>query len=278
MINWSPMRRFRAVAAVCLALAGCSKGGDAVLASVGRAEVTRSEFERKLNDVASEYQTYLMTPDGRRQFFNILLREKLMLAAAQESAVAGSTEFREEITRFEAEQRDRNREYREYLLAKMWLDALRKDGIIAASDEEVDGYYDKYPKEVSLRHILVSSPEEAKALVKQLRGGANFKALAKTKSVDPETSGEGGAVPPFIYGELLPELGDVAFQMKIGEIAGPVRSQFGYHIVKKESEKILARAAVKERVRRLLEKQKLDKHLESLRARYPVKIVDPQFQ
>lgn len=277
MINFPSMRSGIAVF-LLLSASGCSRGEGKVLASVGSASVTRSEFERKLSDVAQAYRSYLMTPDGRRQFFDILVREKLMLAAASDSAVAGSREFRDEMERFDAEQKQRLKEYREYLLTKMWIDALRRDGTIAVGEPEVNAYYDKHPKEVSLRHILVSGPEEAKAVVKQLRSGASFKTLAKAKSEDAETASEGGVVPPFIYGELLPELGDVAFQMRVGEIAGPVRSRFGYHIVKKESERTLPREKARDRVRRLLEKKKLDQHLEAMRPRYPVRILDPQFQ
>lgn len=257
---------------------GCSGDDGRVLGSVGRAQITRPEFERKLNDVAQEYQSYLMTPDGRRQFFNILVREKLILAAAQDSPVPQSREFRDELDRFETDQRERLREYREHLLSQMWREALRRDGTLAVSDGEVDSYYEQHPREVALRHILVSTPEEAKTVVQQLRAGASFKALAKTRSVDAETAASGGEVPPFIYGELLPELGDVAFAMKQGEIAGPVRSQFGYHIVKKETERRLPREKLRERIRRLLENKKLDQHLESLQPRYAVKIHDPQFR
>lgn len=268
--------RYLLTASALFFLSGCSRGD--VLASVGSAQVTKAEFDRKLSDVAQEYQTYLMTPAGRRQFFDILVREKLMLAAASDSRVARSSEFKDAMAKFDAEQKQRLKEYREYLLTKMWLEELRQDGVISVTDAEVDLYYREHPKEVSVRHILVSGAEEAKSLVKQLRSGSNFKALAKSKSIDAETAANGGEVPPFLFGELLPELGDVAFQMRVGEIAGPVRSRFGYHIVRKESERTLSKDQAKDRVRRLLEKKKLDQHLEALRPRYPVRILDPQFQ
>jgi peptidyl-prolyl cis-trans isomerase C len=260
-----------------VSIAGCSRGGK-VLASVGSAEVTRAEYERKLTEVSPEYQSYLMTPAGRRQFFDILVREKLMLAAASDSPVVRSSDFRTEMDRFDAEQQQRQKEHREYVLTRMWIEQLRKDGVIASSDAEVDAYYQKHPKEVTVRHILLGGPEEAKVLVQQLRAGANFKALAKAKSMDAETAASGGEVQPFMYGELLPQLADVAFTMKVGETAGPVRSEFGYHIVRKESEKTLPKEQARDRIRRLLEKKKLDQHLEGLRPRYPVRILDPKFQ
>jgi len=251
---------------------GCSKAEDSVLASVGSTRITRSEFQRRLQDVAQEYQGYLMTPQGRRQFLNVLIREKLVLAAAQESPVSRSPEFKAELDRFRAEQEGRYQEYRDYLLSKMWIEALRSDGTIHVTDKEVEAYYRKHPREVMVRHILVSSPEEGKLLVQKLRAGASFKNLAQARSLDVETASRGGSVPPFLYGELLPELGEVAFQMRTGEIAGPVRSQFGYHIVRKDGERPVALDKARERLRRLLEKQKLDGYLEQMRTRYPVHI------
>src|SRR5512135_283087 len=133
------MRAATAVVPLLLLAAGCSRGD--VLASVGSAQVTKAEFDRKLSDVAQEYQSYLMTPAGRRQFFDILVREKLMLAAATDSPVARSAEFRDEMERFGAEQQRRLKDYHEYLLTKMWIEAQRRDGAIAVSDAEVEAYY-----------------------------------------------------------------------------------------------------------------------------------------
>lgn len=258
-------------------LGGC-RPSEPLVAKVGPEKITVSEFQKKLTSVAPEYQNYLLTPSGRRQFVEVLAREKLILLAAQNSPAAQSSELRQELERMQEEQRQRLQEYREYLLTKIWLEDLRKEGELAVSQEELEEYHRKHPSEVILHHILLSSPEEAELVYKRLRRGESFSELARRKSLDVETSRKGGRLPPFMFGEILPELVDVAFQMRVGEYSGVVRSKFGYHILRKDAQRNVAFTQARDRIRKILEKEKLDRHLESLQSKYPVEIIDAQIQ
>lgn len=261
-----------------LAFLGGCKPSEPMVARVGPKKITVSEFQKKLTSVAPEYQNYLLTPSGRRQFVEVLAREKLILLAAQNSSAAQSSELQQEVEKMQEEQRQRLEEYKEYLLTKIWLDDLRKKGDLAVSREETEEYYRKHPNEVILHHILLSNPEEAEMVYKRLRRGEGFSELARRKSLDVETSRKGGRLPPFMFGEILPELVDVAFQMRVGEFSGVVRSKFGYHILRKDGERKLDFQQSQERIQRLLEKEKLDRYLESLQSKYPVEIIDAQIQ
>lgn len=260
-----------------LALAACS-GRDPVLAKVGKLKITTSEFQRKLGEVAPEYQNYVQTPHGRRQFLDVLIREKMILAAASDSGVQKSPEYGRQLAELKAEAEERLREGREYLLTQLWLDDLRKKGIVSVTDDEVHKYYQEHPLEIEVRHILLPGPEEAGAVLKMVRRG-DFAKIAKEKSLDAETASEGGLMRPAMYGEVIPELEDVVFspQTKLGQIVGPVRSKFGYHIMRKESERRLPFAQAEDRIRKVLEKQKLDQYLQSMQARYPVEVINAQF-
>ena len=198
------------LAAAALAL-GCRPSSETVVAKVGAMKITQSEFRRKLGEVAQNYQNYVLTPNGRRQFLDVLIREKMVLAAAQASEVPRSAEFRAQLERLRAEEEERAKESREYLLTKLWLDDLRQRGALKLSEDEVRGHHRKYPIEVDLRHILVAAPGEAEALAKKVRGGANFAQLAKSNSLDAATAADGGRMQPAIYGEIIPDLEDVAF-------------------------------------------------------------------
>ncbi|OGS01967.1 MAG: hypothetical protein A3G41_01930 [Elusimicrobia bacterium RIFCSPLOWO2_12_FULL_59_9] len=258
-------------------LAGGCRPGHKALARVGPLTITQEEFERKLNDVSPEYQNYLKAPSGRRQFLDVLIREKMILAAARDSEVPGSPGYRTEIKNMEEEQRQRLEEFKDYLLTKLWLESLKERSLLKVSDGEVVDYHRQHPNEVKLYHILVGSVEEADQIYRQVRAGANFQKLARTKSLDAETASQGGALPAFIYGEILPELDDVAFRMKPNEISGVIRSKFGYHIIHKEWEKQAPLDLVKNRIRKLLEKNKLDAHLASVQDKYPVEVLDEEF-
>ncbi|WP_265517553.1 peptidylprolyl isomerase [Nitratireductor luteus] len=108
------------------------------------------------------------------------------------------------------------------------------------SDEAVRARYDEEvakmnpPEEVQARHILVATEEEAKAIIQQLEEGGDFAEIAKEKSSDGSAS-EGGDLGYFTKGRMVPEFEEAAFALEPGEFTKePVKSQFGYHVIKVE--------------------------------------------
>lgn len=257
---------------------GCRDSSDPVIVKVGSQAITQSEFRRKLSEVSQSYQSYVLTPNGRKQFLDILIREKLILSAALKSDVPQSSEFKSEMERLKAEEAERLREGRDYLLARLWVEQLRGKGELKSTDGETRQYYDKYPSEVQVRHVLLANADEAGDVAKKIRAGVSFAAMAKAKSLDAATGADGGKMPPAIYGEIIPELEDIVFRMHIGEVSGPIKTKLGYHVLKKDFEKKLSFGEAQERISRLLEKQKLDRYLQSVQEKFPVEVVDDQFK
>ncbi len=90
-------------------------------------------------------------------------------------------------------------------------------------------------EEVHARHILVATEDEAKALIADLKKGAAFDKLAKEKSTDKASGAEGGDLGWFKKSDMVKEFADAAFALKKGELTDtPVKTQFGYHIIKVE--------------------------------------------
>jgi peptidyl-prolyl cis-trans isomerase C len=88
--------------------------------------------------------------------------------------------------------------------------------------------------EVHARHILVPDEADAKAAIAEIKAGADFAAVAKARSKDPG-SADGGDLGFFKQGDMVPEFAAVAFALKPGEISQtPVKSQFGWHVIKVE--------------------------------------------
>jgi len=259
-------------------LAACRGEKDPVIARVGKLKITQSEFQRKLGEVSQGYQDYVLSPSGRRQFLDVLIREKLVLAAAQQSDVPRSSDFRAQLEKLRREEEDRVREGGEYLLTSMWIEDLRRRGELKVDEGDVRDYLLKHPIEVDMRHVLLASPEAAAAVAKRLRGGANFAKVAKDESLDAATASDGGKLPTSLYGEVIPELEEVVFRMRTGEIGGPLKSKFGYHVMRKDGEKKVTLDQGRARVARLLEKQKLDAHLQAIQTKFPVEVVDEQFR
>lgn len=111
----------------------------------------------------------------------------------------------------------------------------------AVSDKAVRERYDQFVKEnpakeeVSARHILVPTEAAAKEVIADLKKGGDFAEIAKTKSIDPSGKQNGGDLGFFSREEMVPEFSEAAFKLKDGETtAAPVKSQFGWHVIKVE--------------------------------------------
>lgn len=133
-----------------------------------------------------------------------------------------------------------------YLIADL---ALVRSGM-TFDDGELESYYEttkesyRTGESVRASHILIplapdADPQavetaraRAAAIVDELRGGADFATLARNSSADPGSAAQGGDVGFFARGEMVPEFEEAAFGLTIGEISDPVRTQFGFHILK----------------------------------------------
>jgi len=85
-------------------------------------------------------------------------------------------------------------------------------------------------KKASARHILVKTQEECERLKQKIEGGADFAEIAKAHSLCP-SGRDGGALGEFTPGQMVPEFDRVVFNEKVGTVHGPVKTQFGYHLV-----------------------------------------------
>ena len=113
---------------------------------------------------------------------------------------------------------------------------------------------------------------------KKIRAGASFSRLAKAYSLDTGSAMKGGLMPPALYGEVIPDLEDVVFEMRVGELSGPIKTKFGYHILHKDSAHKVSFEKEKERYILIIEKEKLDNYLQSMQNKFPVEIIDEQFK
>jgi peptidyl-prolyl cis-trans isomerase C len=85
--------------------------------------------------------------------------------------------------------------------------------------------------QVRASHILVNTEQEAKNIIAQLNAGSKFEELAKKHSSCPSGQ-KGGDLGFFTRGKMVPEFEQAAFGLKNGQVSGPVRTAFGFHIIK----------------------------------------------
>lgn len=169
---------------------------------------------------------------------------------------------------------------RSSLLSQRLYDEITKD--ITVTDEEVRSYYDEHleeftqPETRALAHILVKTEAEARALLEQLRDGADFAKLAKEKSLDAQSAKDGGKLPVQSKDAWVEPFAEAAWALETGELSEPVKSQFGWHIIKALGDIKPAEttpfAEVEESIREQLLKSKKDKAMEDwvqqVRAKY----------
>ncbi|KGE16752.1 peptidylprolyl isomerase [Paenibacillus wynnii] len=137
---------------------------------------------------------------------------------------------------------------------------------IKITDDEVKKYYEDNKatydtvEQVRASHILVATQAEADAILKQLKDGADFAALAQEKSTDTGSKDNGGDLDFFNREAMDPSFADAAFKLKVGETSGAVKSQFGFHIIKVTDRKEAHTSTFeekKEEVRKTLVTQKV---------------------
>jgi len=150
---------------------------------------------------------------------------------------------------------------REAVYEKLYKEII--EGVHLTKDE-TEAYYESHkdefrePDRVKIRHILVSTKKEAEDILEKLKKGEDFKVLAREKSIDFSAS-KGGDLGYIVRGTVIPEFEKAAFSLKPGEISGPVKTRFGWHILKAEDfkkGKVQPFKEVYEKVRELLLKIK----------------------
>ncbi|MFY9514364.1 MAG: peptidylprolyl isomerase [Rubrivivax sp.] len=159
------------------------------------------------------------------------------------------------------------------LIRELFDDYKKKNPV---SDEEAKGEYDKFKAQASgteyrARHILVEKEDEAKALIAQIKGGAKFEDLAKKSSKDPGSGENGGDLDFAKPDSYVPEFSQAMVKLKKGEMTDePVKSQFGYHIIRLDDTREAAFPAfddVKGQLKQRMEQAKMQKYQEDLRAK-----------
>lgn len=142
-----------------------------------------------------------------------------------------------------------------------------------STDAEIKAEYDTQvaamPKEYLARHMLVESKETAESLIRELQAGGDFAALAKKESKDEASAARGGELDWFRLDHMVKPFSDAVLALQKGETTqAPVQSRFGWHVIRLEDVRSPAAPAfdeVKDRVDMLVQRKKLQAHLEELR-------------
>jgi peptidyl-prolyl cis-trans isomerase C len=199
---------------------------DQVLATVEGGEVKRRDVTVLLSSLPPQMRDMSMTA-VYPLLLERLVDNKLVAAAARNASLQNEPEVKQKVA--EAEERAIQELYLRRALDAQLTDARLK--------EKFDAFLKENPpqEEVRARHILVESEAKARDVLADLRKGADFATVAKAKSSDGSAR-DGGDLGFFTRGDMVPEFAEAAFALKTGEVTKePVKSQFGYHVIKVEA-------------------------------------------
>jgi peptidyl-prolyl cis-trans isomerase C len=199
-----------------------------VVATVNGEAITEADIALAGEDLATQYPN-LPAERQKEVALDFLIEVKVAAQKAKAEKLDESDDFKRKL----AYARER------ILMVRV----LTREGEKASNAEAVKKYYDeqvaqlKPVEEARARHILVEQEEEAKKVQARLKAGEDFAKIAQEASKDPGSGQNGGDLGFFTKDRMVPEFAEAAFALKPGEISAPVKSQFGWHVIKLEEKR-----------------------------------------
>ncbi|MCR4432358.1 MAG: peptidylprolyl isomerase [Tepidanaerobacteraceae bacterium] len=266
--------------------------GKEVIAVVNGENILKSDFDRQVNQVKSALEANgqdFSTEEGKKNLQEMkkkvlesMIKDVLSLQQAKKQNVALEPNQLEEAERqletyhggkdaldnyLKQQGMDRN-SFEKLLQDQLIINNLKEKltADVKVTDEDVRKYYDsnkdmfKLPApEIRASHILVATEDEARKILDEIKAGKDFADLARKYSTDPGSKDKGGDLGYFGKGTMDPEFEKAAFSLKQGEVSQPVKTQFGYHIIKVTGERTsLSFDDVKDYIKSNLESSRKD--------------------
>ncbi len=230
-----------ATLALLLAAAGpvAAQDKDPLIAKVNGTEIHQSDMA-----VAEEEAGQIppMSPEAKQDYLVQFMADMILVAKAADDKKMGDTaEFKKHLDFA-----------RKKLLMSDFLQATAKE---ALTDDAMHKVYDEAVKqmgqeqEVHARHILIraaagdetaskAAEDKIKAIIARLKKGEDFETVAKELTEDPSGKANGGDLGYFSKEQMVPEFSNVAFKLEKGQISEPVKTQFGWHVLKVEDKRV----------------------------------------
>lgn len=232
------------------------------IAVVNGKSVPKARFDSLMNQVVTQGRQQ-RTPQLEQQVRDQVVLYEIFLQEAERRGLQGSAEYRQQMELAR----------QQLLIRELFNDYQKKNPI---KDADIQAEYDKVKgqntgKEYHARHILVEKEDDAKAILAQIKGGAKFEDLAKKSSKDPGSAQNGGDLDWAQPGSYVAEFSQALQKLEKGQMTdAPVKTQFGYHIIKLEDVRdpqFPPIDQVKPQIEQRLQQQKLATYRDELRAK-----------
>ncbi|MFG1298464.1 peptidylprolyl isomerase [Xanthobacter sp. V3C-3] len=207
--------------------AQAAPASDPVVATVNGTPIRQSEVTIALEDIGGGLPPQLQGPQREEYVLSFLTDMTLLAKAAEAQKLDQSPEFQQRLA---------------YARTKALMEAMMmQEAKKAVTAEAKRKTYDEFVKsapaeaEVRARHILVEDETKAKEIAKKAKAGEDFSKLAKENSKD--SADDGGDLGYFTKEQMVPEFAEAAFKLEKGQVSDPVKTQFGWHVIKVEDKR-----------------------------------------
>ncbi|MDD5544247.1 MAG: peptidyl-prolyl cis-trans isomerase [Acidobacteriia bacterium] len=247
---------------------------DTVVLTVGDHKLTAEQFNQILDLLPPQAKAFY-SGAGKRQFVDVYAQLMIFSDEAKKEKLLDDPANQQRLNLFT-----------DQTLAQIFVQHVNEKTRI--SDDEIKNYYDAHVKdyqEVKASHILIRAkgspaplpagkkdltPEEAKAKADEIytqvtQPGADFAAVAKAESYDQGSAAKGGELGTFRHGQMVKEFEEAAFSMNPGDISHPIKTQFGFHIIKVDEKKTRTLEEVKPEIESKLKQDKVKEQLDGLK-------------
>ena len=242
---------------------------DKVLAKVNGRAITEADLRMAEAEIGNDLGS-IPADQRRRVLVEYLIETHLFAEAAEGEKLGQGPAFDERI-----------KYWQRRALREAYFERSVKGSVTEAEAKKI---YDaqiaaaKPQEEARARHILVETEAKAKEIHEKIAHGEDFARMAKEHSKDPGSKEDGGDLGYFSRGQMVPVFEDTAFKLKKGEVAQPVQSQFGWHVIKLEDKR--QRGAppfdqIKERIMASLVHRKAQEIGQTLREKAKLEFIDP---
>lgn len=239
-----------------------------ILVTIGDAVITEADVDAFIANLPKEQQMYASNPQFRKQCEEQIIAIHLYAKLGEELKLQETEQFQSIMANA-----------RRDILAQLAIAETLKD--VTVTEDEVSSYYNENGNQfskgetVNAKHILVAEEEKCSEILESIVSGkTEFEAAAKEFSTCP-SGAKGGDLGEFGRGQMVPEFEQAAFEAEIGHVVGPVKTQFGYHLIKVEKRteaQVLPFDQVKDKIKMNLLQQKQNQvyleKAEELRGKY----------
>ena len=206
-----------------------------VLVTVDGVQISQTQVDNFIKRLDPQQAMQYQSEEGKKHILQELINQTLFLVDAKASKLEETNEFKNEISKME-----------DMILTQLNVNNLMES--VKVEDTEVKAHFEankqnfSTPEQTDTSHILVDSEEECKEIHKKIvSNDITFEDAAKAHSKCPSKD-KGGNLGSYPKGQMVPEYEAVAFSMKKDEISEPVKTQFGYHIIRLNTKQEAAEA------------------------------------